>query len=141
MNKKPRLKQKISPKRSVRSNVQSNYENIICWQFSLMDMDGDFSCAKITSDDWLIILERMREWETMTWSSISGHRDHAISIETLSTEAQKRLMQINMDDIDEVFSLHIDGKKRLIGIRDRNIFRVLWWDKEHKVCPSHKKHT
>ena len=80
----------------------------------------------------------MREWETMTWNEISGKRDHAIGIDSLSPEAKKRLIEIELDDIDGIFSLHLGGKKRLIGIRDRNIFRVLWWDKEHKVCQSTK---
>ena len=104
-------------------------------------MSGDFSCANITSDEWKIILEKMKLWERMTWHEIEGRRDHAIKIDSLSNNAKNRLMEINNDDIDEVFSLHIDGIKRLFGIRDRNIFRVLWWDPEHKVCPAPKKHT
>ena len=109
--------------------------------FSLMDLSGPFSCSQITPTEWTLILQKMQLWETMTWDEISGRRDHAISFDSLSDTAQKRLKDIQLDDTDEVFSLHIDGKKRLFGIRDRNIFKVLWWDREHQVCPSLKKHT
>ena len=140
-NKKPLIKTKTRSERNVRIKSSVSGSDTICWQFSLMDMEGSFSCKNISYDDWKLILNKMREWETMTWDEISGKRDHAIDVDSLSPEAKKRLIEIQLDDIDEVFSLHLDGKKRLFGIRDRNIFRVLWWDKEHKVCPSLKKHT
>ena len=114
---------------------------LVCWQFSFMDLSGPFSCSAITNEDWHLILSKMRSWETMTWNEIEGRRDHSINIDGLSDTAKKRLAEIQLDDIDEVFSLHINSKKRLFGIRDRNIFKVLWWDSEHKVCPSLKKHT
>ncbi|MBQ7220769.1 MAG: hypothetical protein IJS28_07310 [Synergistaceae bacterium] len=106
-----------------------------------MDMSGPFSCADITLDEWRLILDKMRLWEKMTWHEIAGRRDHAIEVDNISPEAKKRLIELQLDDIDEVFSLHIDGIKRLFGIRDRHIFKVLWWDREHKVCPSYLKHT
>ena len=134
----------INPKtlqrKSVRKNQTDNL-NHICWQFSLMDLSGPYSCSEIKPDEWLLILSKIRLWETMTWNEIEGRRDHSISIESLSDTTKKRLTDLQLDDIDEVFSLHIDGKKRLFGIRDRNIFKVLWWDREHNVCPSLKKHT
>lgn len=139
--KNPRLSENVNCQRSVRTSDINLKSEVICWQFSIMDMSGIFSCKNIDYRDWILILNKMREWETMTWHEILGRRDHAISIEKLSAEAQKRLIELELDDIDEIISLHLDGKKRLIGIRDRNIFRVLWWDKEHKVCISNKKHT
>ena len=134
------IAQNNSQRKSVRKN-QTDNSNHVCWQFSLMDLSGPYSCSEIKQDEWLLILSKMRLWKTMTWNEIEGRRDHSISIENLSSIAKKRLTDIQLDDIDEVFSLHIDGKKRLFGIRDRNIFKVLWWDREHEVCPSPKKHT
>lgn len=143
MSKDKRVRIRDSQKQdySVRK-VDVDYSALpVCWQFCSMDMSGPFSCAGITFDEWQLILSKMRQWEKMTWYEIAGRRDHAIDVDNLSSEAKKRLIELQLDDIDEVFSLHIDGKKRLFGIRDRNIFRVLWWDREHKVCPSHLQHT
>lgn len=112
-----------------------------CWQFALMAMHGPFSFAGLSTEEWGGLLERMKEWERMTWDELAGRRDYAIEVASLSPEAQRRLQEIGMDDIDEVFSLHLDGRRRLIGIRDERVFRLLWWDPEHKACPSMKKHT
>ena len=133
--------QDISERRKSVRKLQADILSCVCWQFSLMDLAGPFSCMDIRTDEWQVILAKMRLWENMTWNEIEGRRDHSISVDSLSDTARKRLLDIQLDDIDEVFSLHIDGKKRLFGIRDRNIFKVLWWDREHKVCLSPKKHT
>ena len=114
---------------------------LVCWRFSSMDMGGPFSFANVGGKTWKMLLARMKEWERMTWDELAGRRDHAIEVASLSPEAQRRLQEIGMDDIDEVFSLHLDGRRRLIGIRDERVFRLLWWDPEHKACPSMKKHT
>lgn len=77
----------------------------------------------------------------MKWSEIKSHQSHTVTVSTISNEAQKRLRDIQQDDIDELFSLRLSGTERIWGIRDGRVFYVLWWDPEHTVCPAHKKHT
>jgi len=84
----------------------------------------------------------MAAMETMEWAEIeSGTGSHTIAVGSLSAEARKRLIEIRQDDIDDVFSLRITGAERVFGIRDQWILRILWWDPEHRVCPSFKKGT
>ncbi len=79
----------------------------------------------------------------MTWKEISANPgyNHSVSVSEMIREAQKRLEELNLDDQDELYRLRMNGKLRLWGIRDRNILRLLWWDREHEICPSQKKHT
>lgn len=90
-----------------------------------------------------LLQDRVKAFETMTWKEIraAGKDHHSISVSRLVKAAQDRLLELELDDTDELFSLRISAKKRLFGIVDRMIFRVLWWDAEHEICPSHKKHT
>ena len=125
----------------VRKPQQSDEREYVCWRFSIMDRGGPFSFEGVKAKVWKRILEKLRQWDSMTWGEIEGPENHAISVEQLSPQARNRLMEINQDDIDEVFSLRLTGRERLIGIRDRHVLRVLWWDPEHGVCPSSKKHT
>ena len=127
--------------RRFRSVPQSDEAEPICWRFSIMDTGGPFPFAGLKAKTWRRILEKMRQWDSMTWAELTGDDNHAIPIDRLSPEAQNRLIEIGQDDIDEIFSLRMTGRERLIGIRDRHVFRLLWWDPEHRVCPSQKKHT
>lgn len=94
---------------------------------------------KIGQERWeQIILPALCNFETMTWHEIKaasggkgvgrGTKSHPIPIEQLSKEAQKRLEELQQDDIEELFSLRIAGKIRVFGIRDRNILKIIWFD-------------
>jgi hypothetical protein len=83
----------------------------------------------------------MRDFETMAWPEILGRNNHAIPLGDLCYAAQKRLVEIQQDDVDDLISLRLTGTMRVWGIRDRNILKILWWDPNHNVCPTQKRHT
>lgn len=122
---------------SIAPNPDSFQRHPIRWSFSLLDMEGPFGWSAFSIQVLEEVLKpKLISFETMTWGEIEGRQNHAIPREQLSREAEKRLVEIKGEDIDEVFSLRIDGKKRVIGVRDKDVFMFLWWDPEHKVCPS-----
>jgi len=115
---------------------------VISWHIRIIDKDGTWGWEQINGltlrDD---ILSKMSNFETMEWSEILNRNNHAVPISEICPEAQKRLVRLQQDDVDEIISLHLTGKKRVWGIRDQNILKILWWDPHHTVCPSLKKHT
>ena len=77
----------------------------------------------------------------MTWGEVEGRGSHFVDVDNCSREAQKRLEEIKLDDLEQLFSLRIGGRKRIFGWRREAVLYVLWWDPDHKVCPSEMKHT
>lgn len=85
----------------------------------------------------------------MTWTEVKKqtHDDgkskhHFLSPQFLSPEAAERLKAKQLEEYsDSIFSFALDNKLRLVGIRKNEDFHVLWYDPEHEVCPSKKKHT
>ncbi|MFK0572772.1 hypothetical protein [Endozoicomonas sp.] len=110
------------------------------WRFSTVDREGPFAWPS-GQDIELDIVQKLHSFDSMEWSEIRGKHHHAISVNSLSRAAQERLLAIRQDDIDEVFSFHLKGKSRIFCIRDRHIAKLLWYDPEHRVCPSKLKHT
>lgn len=106
-----------------------------------MDFEGPFGCHVLTGQDAREIQRKLGAFEGMTWSDIERAGSHNVAIDKLSKPARDRLTEIKQDDLDELFSLRLSGKERIWGIRDRSVLRLLWWDPEHAVCPSTKKHT
>lgn len=109
------------------------------WRFSTVDLGGPFAWPLGTAAE-LEIVGKLHSFDSMNWSEFTGSDHHNLNPYTLSELAVKRLQEIGRDDeIDQIFSFHLQGKPRLICIRDRNIAKLLWYDPEHKVCPSIKK--
>lgn len=114
------------------------------WQFRGIDLDSscEWGWEKSTREVLKKLVERLSSFELMTWQQIEeGTGSHPIEMEDLCSDARKRLADLKQDDLDELFSLRISGKERVWGIREEHVLRILWWDPEHSVCPSEKKHT
>lgn len=111
------------------------------WRFSTVDKNGPFKWPKGENEE-LKIVGKLHDFDSMSWFSIEGKQHHYLSGDSLSREAKKRLEQIGRDDeIESLFSFHLKGKPRLIAIRYSNVANLLWYDPEHAVAPSRKKHT
>jgi hypothetical protein len=109
-----------------------------------MDVSGIFGWDVLDAEGISFILGKLANFETMTWREIlldAKKQNHNVAVDKLSEEAQARLVEINLDDLDELTSLRLTGKGRVWGIIDRGVMDLLWWDSEHRICPSRKKHT
>ncbi len=146
MPKKKKPAQNIKPttRRSPRGLNKAQQVELqpIAWHLRIVDKNGRWGWKDINqSTFWDIIFPKIRHFETMTYNEVLGKTHHEIPVYEIINEAQKRLKEIEQDDTDQLVSFHIDGKKILWGIRDQNIFKVLWWDSQHEICPAKKKHT
>lgn len=120
------------------------------WQIGKVDDGGKWGWRTIGKDRWENdILPKLKNFESMTWAEIeqasggrsSGNNSHFINRDGLAKEAQKRLEELKLDDIDQVFSLRLSGKTRVIGKRIGRVMQIMWFDFNHEVCQSEKKHT
>jgi hypothetical protein len=113
------------------------------WSFQRLDIGGPWCLGRTANQQQIIdILQRMGNWEQSTWAEIGRGGSHEIPINKLEKQAQDRLLDLKLDDLDVLYSFRLSGKERLWGFRtDRHVVRVLWWDPDHEVCLSTKKHT
>ena len=109
-----------------------------------MEMASPFGWREIEPEKLIEVRAKLRDFESMTWYEIlvaSKSRNHTVTIESLCKEARDRLEEIGQGDLEELVSLRLSGPERVWGIRTGNVLHVLWWDPEHAVYPSLKKHT
>ena len=137
-NKKPRQEyQPSEEKRPSVERVPSTAHEKVVWSFVLFD-NRRWSDSSYEEDPFLDVAECLKNYESMTWAEIESNkkRDHAVLLNQLVNEARIRLRQLKQDDIDRLWRFRFSGEKRIWGIRDGKVFKVLWWDPQHKVCPS-----
>ena len=134
------------------TNPESFYDQTPVWSFSLCDFYHEkwgLSSNSQGYEDLSTLLLRLKDFEVKNWKQILSYtsgrknntKNHAISINDLDKEAKKRLEEIKLDDRDKLYSLSVTGKRRVWGTISDGIFFIVWYDTEHEVCPSKKRHT
>lgn len=142
--KRPRLKAAPIPRKIPKAvaDVESTDGQSIAWHVGAIDRYGPFGWESLKPETlWGTIHVKIGDFESMTWNDLPSQGSHPVPVAELCKEAQKRLQAIQQDDVENLFSLRLSGKQRIWGIRAGGIFKVLWWDPCHQVCPSKKKHT
>ena len=136
----------LSPKvekkpRSDSALTSSIHENPV-WHVGIIDLDGPWGWNRVDRNVFFFdILPKIQEFERQVWSEILNRNNHEVFVFQISKQAQKRLEQIQLDDIEKLVSLRLTGRQRLWGIKINNILKILWWDPNHEVFPSLLKHT
>jgi len=112
------------------------------WRFKLMDKEV-WPAAGCFDE----IVDKLSNYETMTWAEIDsasksskGSRNHFIKVDRMDKKARERLDELHLT-YDEYYSIALTGKARLFGVLESGIFHVLWYDQNHEVCPTIKRHT
>ena len=112
------------------------------WGFRIVDLGGPWCWTELDGAGLGEVLARLRALESMTWDEIDGPTgSHHVATAKLSRDARNRLVEIRQDDAESLFSIRVTGERRVWGILDEHVLRMLWWDPRHEVCPSIKKHT
>lgn len=88
-------------------------------------------------DDIHGFVDFLKATERRRWIELYQNlkRDHPIEIARLTAEAQKRLDQLRLDDLDELWSLRVNQTCRAWGYRYEHELRLIWIDPEHMVYP------
>ncbi len=69
------------------------------------------------------------------------NNNHFENVDEFIKEAQERWIELKLEEYSEAFSLRLTGTHRLYGILEDGTFRVIWYDEDHEIYKSTKRHT
>lgn len=114
------------------------------WQFHRLDRVGHDDCRpwhEMSGSQLWEIHQKLCSIESMTWQQIDSAGSHYIEPTRVEAAARRRLERLGLLEDDTLYSLRLDGKHRIWGLRVGRVLKVLWWDPDHTVYPAPKKHT
>ena len=117
------------------------------WKFCLVDWDANWKGWKeLNVDGWQKVIKKLGQFESRTWGQIEdgdpNDSSHLVATtDCPNPEVLRRLQDIKQDDTDYLFSLRLSSRERIYGILDGPVLKILWYDPEHAIWPSPKKHT
>lgn len=126
----------------IASRMQMHME----WSDEKKDLEDAWSWGQ--SRDWrgpiwdTVLLPFLHEYKNKKWHEIENEksgddkRHKSYELSSICKEAYDRLEYLKLEDMDEIFRFRIGSKPRFYGFRIQHIFFALWWDAEHRVCPS-----
>lgn len=143
------VKQAKSPvlkKEAVTTPFQSRMKKRMAWSDEQADLEDSWSWGQ--PRDWRgkvwdsILMPFLEEVVEKDWAEIEGERSgkdkrhKTYPQEAICKEAQDRLVYLELDDMETIFRFRITSKQRFYGFLVQHIFYALWWDAEHKICPT-----
>lgn len=126
----------------------SRFDSHVTWCTTKADLQDSWSWGeprKWSQEEWdTIIHPPFQQLEQLTWqeidklSSDTGHKmHHGHEVGDLIDEAQKRWLQLNLEEFDSVFRFRLGGQKRRAwGFIVQAHFNFVWWDREHNIYPT-----
>lgn len=121
----------------VERSVETAKQGHAVWQFNTRDTQA----WTWENADYTSLLPKLADIERRGFKEIRSRgrtrgEHHFIPRGSLEPEAERRLKQRCLDDVDEVFSIHIAQKSRAWAVvYADHIACLLWWDPEHTVYP------
>ncbi len=149
MSKKKQVKQanNSQQKQVIQQPVSTDGQNMI-WVFDSVDTDGCFRFDPKRNDfDAADIFDKLIHYSKRTWSELKKEthdagrsKHHFLDRANLSPDAEFRISKLHLEEQrDQIFSLHLENRCRIIGLREHEKFIVKWYDPRHEFCPSQKK--
>jgi hypothetical protein len=85
------------------------------------------------------IIQRLQGYEGLTWHEVKEMRYcHPWGLDEIPRECFRRLEERQID-IEQLYQIGLGNKPRIIGYKDGPIFYLMWWDPEHRFCPTRAK--
>ncbi|MDI3384007.1 hypothetical protein ACFPPF_21980 [Xenophilus aerolatus] len=126
----------------------SRFESRMTWCITQADREGHWPWKEPrdwTAHEWeTLIRPPLTDLAALTWAEIdrlssdTGHRmHHGHELSEIRIEAQRRWLELDLEQFDTVFRFRIGGQKsRAWGFVAQAHFHLVWWDREHSIYPT-----
>lgn len=114
------------------------------WRVNLAQVVDPWGWHALDESGMRNIKAKLSEYEVKTWNEIlvkECSRNHRIECHKLCKQAQDKLAELGLDDVEQLISLRVGARERVWGILNNSVLDLLWWDPDHLVYPVSLRHT
>jgi len=85
------------------------------------------------------IVQLLQSYEGLKWHEVKRKPHcHPWGLDEIPKECYSRLEERQID-VEELFQIGLGNKPRIIGYKTGSIFYLMWYDPDHKFCPTRAK--
>lgn len=97
-------------------------------------VSGKYCFSSLVNIDKQHFAESIFKRKNLTWEEVMQANKHKLGTEKIPVKAIKENKpNFITDDVDDYLALRYSGLKPMVGIRQKNIFYVLWFDHDFSL--------
>ena len=130
MSKRKKIKTPtLNKSKNLKAITPPNYNNMPII-FSLEKLAEDEYCfSKLNSENKKQFAESIFKRRHLTWNEIQRTGRHALGTEKMpKNQIKGTIPSFITPDVSEFLVFRFNGKKSMVGLREKNIFYVIWFD-------------
>lgn len=90
--------------------------------------------------DWqgtelLELIDTFKKMESLTWNEVLTHK--GLQYKVIDKHSRALPPEVSKDV--SICEIRICQRKRVFGYRIDDVFRVIWFDRNHEICPEGKQ--
>lgn len=108
------------------------------------DMNVVISFRKVDHGKWTLscwkgkeltdLIKCFQKIEEMTWKQVYKHDGLNYGV----IEGLPKITHFKLSPDVSICEMRVCKVKRIFGYRDRNVFYIIWFDRDHSICPQNK---
>ena len=107
----------------------------LCPVFSMRYLQKNYCISNCTTEEKASFADTMRLLSSLSWMQIKTTHRHGIGSEKIpSGQIKAGLPQVVTEDVT-LLALRFCGKAPMVGFRDRDVFHILWFDRDFTLYP------
>ena len=102
--------------------------------FSFQYIDAHYCISHCEKEDKAALADQLRLLGSKTWAELHQAGRHKIGYEKIPQKAIKRKVPSHLEKEDITFlAFRFAGLKPMVGYRDREIFHIIWFDRNYSL--------
>jgi len=115
-----------------------------CWRIQKLQLVNPYGWHELNAAEVLRMRQKLSQFEQRTWNEIfvrdKGY-NHSVPVADFDCPHAKQWMSQNLPREDELWTLYLGSTERVWGLRRECAFHVIFYDPDHQIKVSLKKHT
>jgi len=115
-----------------------------CWRIQKLQLVNPYGWHELNAAEVLRMRQKLSQFEQRTWNEIfvrdKGY-NHSVPVADFDCPHAKQWMSQNLPREDELWTLYLGSTERVWGLRREGAFHVIFYDPDHQIKVSLKKHT
>lgn len=101
--------------------------------FSLRHIQQDYCISRCDQDDKAAFADQLALLSKLTWSEIKFAPKHGLGSEKIARSSFKVPIPNDVKEDVTFLAMRYNGRKAMVGFRDRAVFHILWFDRDFTV--------